>query len=162
MTALAKCGECGRDFRFFEVRNGVCLDCSSKAQRLEERLGQEKRDQEFEIRRKKMIVTTEMSVEFPIAERLGVVGAQCALGVNIFKDIFISGRDFWGGRSDTIQTEIERGRKTVIEELITAAAKMEADAVVAVSINFSEFSGGGGRMIFIAATGTAVRSGQRG
>jgi uncharacterized protein YbjQ (UPF0145 family) len=157
---LAKCGQCGQEFRFFEVRNGVCQTCAAKAARLEERIEQEKRDQEFEIRRKKMIITTEMSVGLPVYERIGIVGAQCALGVNMFKDIFISGRDFWGGRSDTIQTEIELGRKTVIEELITAAAKAEADAVIAVSINFSEFSGGGGRMIFIAATGTAVRLGQ--
>jgi uncharacterized protein YbjQ (UPF0145 family) len=110
-------------------------------------------------RRAAMIVTTEMTLSIPIVQRLGIIGAQCALGVNIFKDIFIAGRDFWGGRSDTIQSEIELGRETVIRELVSSAANLGADGVIAVSITFSEFSGGGSRMIFIAASGTAVRFG---
>lgn len=149
MNMQAKCANCGREFPWLEVIDGLCAGCRHTVQR--------KAQEALAARVKKMLMTTEASTALPITERLGIVGSQCALGMNVFKDMFVGGRDFWGGRSDTLQKQIEEGRVTALREMAQSAAALDADAVVAVAVSFSEFSGGGSRMLFIAATGTAVK-----
>lgn len=44
-----------------------------------------------------------------------------------------------------------------MDDLRRQALKAGADAVVAVSLNYSEISGGGKSMLFLVGTGTAVK-----
>lgn len=149
------CTICNRSYEFYEVRAGVCQNCEGKQVALV-KAADEKR---FNECLSGMILTTEMSPQLSIEKRLGIVGSQCALGMNIFKDIFVGGRDLWGGRSDTLQQQIQQGRETVLNELAYNGAKLDADAIIAISLTFSEFSGSGSKMLFIAGTGTAVKLG---
>ena len=105
----------------------------------------------------KIIITTEMSIDTPIEKRIEVISAEVAFGMNLFKDIFASLSDTFGGRNKSIQNTLRDARETVMSELRKEAYVLGADAVVAVDLDYSEFSGGGKSMLFCVATGTAVK-----
>lgn len=76
--------------------------------------------------------------------------------MNIFKDFFASITDSVGGRSNVSQTVLRDLRKTCLKELKLEAVSVGANAVIAVDLGYSEFSGGGKSMLFLVASGTAV------
>jgi uncharacterized protein YbjQ (UPF0145 family) len=92
-----------------------------------------------------------------VEEVIDIVSAEVAVGMNIFKDIFSSVRDFVGGRAHSVQDTLRELREQAVEELRQEAVRLGADAVVAVDLDYSEFSGGGKSMLFLVANGTAVR-----
>ena len=91
-----------------------------------------------------------------IRESLGVVAAECVLGINIFRDLLGGLRDIVGGRSGTHQKALQEARQTCLEELADAAEALGADAVVAIDLDYSEISGAGKGMVLLVASGTAV------
>jgi len=98
--------------------------------------------------------------DFPgreIRDVLGIVTAECVLGVNIFRDVLGGLRDIVGGRSGTHQKALKQARETCLEDLAERAGELGADAVVAVDLDYNEISGGGKGMLFLVASGTAVR-----
>ena len=92
-----------------------------------------------------------------IEETLGIVTAECVLGINVFRDVLGGLRDLFGGRSGTHQNALRQARETCLEELAARAEELGGDAVVGVDLDFSEISGGGKGMVFLVASGTAVR-----
>lgn len=103
------------------------------------------------------MTTTHQLPGFDIAQVLEVVSAECAYGMNIFKDLLAGITDVVGGRSGTTQTVLRDARRAVIAQLKGEAFSVGADAVIGISLNFSEFSGAGKSMLFVVATGTAVK-----
>ena len=102
-----------------------------------------------------MIVTTTNLVEgHPTREYLGVVCAQSVLGVNAFKDVAAGMRNVFGGRSRSYENELSSGVAGTLEELEHQAAALQADAVVAVDIDYETV---GNNMLMVSASGTAVR-----
>lgn len=59
--------------------------------------------------------------------------------------------------AETYQTKLREARNTVLAELKREAHRIGADAVVAVDLDYGEISGGGKSMLFLVASGTAVR-----
>ena len=92
-----------------------------------------------------------------IREVLGIVTAECVLGVNIFRDLLGGLRDIVGGRSGTHQKALQQARETCLEDLAQKAGELGANAVVGVDLDYNEISGGGKGMLFLVASGTAVR-----
>lgn len=92
-----------------------------------------------------------------IRETLGIVTAECVLGVNIFRDLLGSVRDIVGGRSGAHQKALQQARETCLEDLAQRAGELGADAVVGIDLDYNEISGGGKGMLFLVASGTAVR-----
>ncbi|WP_244617060.1 YbjQ family protein [Pleomorphomonas diazotrophica] len=95
-------------------------------------------------------------------EIVDIVGAEVAIGVNIFKDIANAWRDTFGGRSNTVQTTLRDARVQCQAELRREAFRIGADAVIGVRFAYSEASvatGTGGGILFVSATGTAVSLG---
>jgi uncharacterized protein YbjQ (UPF0145 family) len=104
-----------------------------------------------------MLLTTTNTIEGkPIQQYLGIVTAETIIGANIVKDLFAGIRDIVGGRSGTYEKVIEEARRNALQELEANAAQMGANAVVAIDLDF-ETVGGGGSMLMVVATGTAVR-----
>ena len=98
--------------------------------------------------------------EFPgreIRETLGIVTAESVLGINIFRDVLGGIRNLVGGRSGTHQNALREARDQCLEELAEQAKALGADAVVGVDLDYNEISGGGKGMVFLVASGTAVR-----
>lgn len=105
-----------------------------------------------------VILTTETVFQSEIEERLEIISAECVFGMNIFKDVFAGVRDIVGGRNAASQKVLRDARKTVLSELKKEAHSIGANAVIAVDLDYSEISGGGKSMLFVVATGTAVRA----
>ncbi len=102
-----------------------------------------------------MIVVTTPGVEGRVVrEYLGVVCAQSVLGVNAFKDVAAGMRNVFGGRSKAYENELSSGVAAVLEELEEQAAKVGADGVLGVDIDYESV---GNNMLMISASGTAVR-----
>ena len=102
-----------------------------------------------------IIVTTTPSIEGrPIRAYLGLVTGEAILGANIFKDLFAGVRDIVGGRSGAYEKELARARVIALTEMTELAASVGADAVVGTDLDYETV--GGGSMLMVSASGTAV------
>jgi uncharacterized protein YbjQ (UPF0145 family) len=93
----------------------------------------------------------------PVKEYLGVVAGETILGANVFRDIGAQIRNLTGGRAAGYEKELRKARDTAIEELTQQAVELGADAVVGVDIDYETVGGGG--MLMVTASGTAVKLG---
>jgi uncharacterized protein YbjQ (UPF0145 family) len=117
-------------------------------------------EEEAEVERKagQVILTTAPSLEgFKVLETVEVISAECVFGMNLFLDMFVGLTDVFGGRSESSQKVLKEARYTCLRELKKEAAEVGANAVIAIEMNYSEFSGKGKSMLFLVATGTAVK-----
>lgn len=104
-----------------------------------------------------MIISTTSQLDGrPIGEYLGLVSAESVQGINFVRDFFARFRDFFGGRSQTLESALKQAREQATAELIARARQMNADAIVGVDFEISMPSVQGG-MVVVFATGTAVR-----
>jgi uncharacterized protein YbjQ (UPF0145 family) len=87
-----------------------------------------------------IMLTTETAPNLNITKRIEIVTAECAFGMNIFKDLFAGVRDIVGGRSKAVQDTMRDSRKTVLYELKKEACEVGANAVVGVDLDYVELS----------------------
>jgi uncharacterized protein YbjQ (UPF0145 family) len=103
-----------------------------------------------------VIMTTTPAVEGRgVEEYLGIVTGEAILGANIFKDLFAGIRDIVGGRSGAYEQELNKARTIAMQEMQEAAARMGADAIVGIDLDYETV--GQGSMLMVSASGTAVR-----
>lgn len=102
-----------------------------------------------------VLLTTETATNLNIIERIEIVTAEVAYGMNIFKDLFAQTRDIVGGRSKAIQKTMRDARRTALYELKREAHSVGANAVVGVDLDYVELSSGS-NMVMLVASGTAV------
>ena len=104
-----------------------------------------------------MILTTTPSVEGrTITEYKGVVFGEVIAGVNFIRDIAASIRNFIGGRGGSYDEELINARSQAMQEMSDRAAKLGADAVVGIDIDY-EVLGQDNGMLMVTASGTAVK-----
>ncbi|MBK8769980.1 MAG: heavy metal-binding domain-containing protein [Rhizobiales bacterium] len=104
-----------------------------------------------------MLVTTTNTVEGNrIVEYKGLVAGEAILGANLFRDLFASIRDIVGGRSGSYEKVLNDARQTAVAEMTDKAARLGANAVIGVDIDY-ETVGTNGSMLMVTACGTAVR-----
>ncbi len=106
-----------------------------------------------------MILTTTDSVgEKRVITHLGIVSGEAILGANIFKDFFAGIRDIVGGRSGAYEKSLREAKDTALREMSEQAQKLGANAVIGIDLDYETISlSGGGSMLMVAASGTAVR-----
>lgn len=103
-----------------------------------------------------MLVTTTPTIEGQtIKEYKGVVTGETIIGANFWKDIKASIRDIIGGRSGSYEKVLMQARDTSMKEMEERAARLGANAVVGVDIDY-ETIGQGNSMLMVAVSGTAV------
>ena len=88
---------------------------------------------------------------------LEIITAECVFGMNVFRDFFAGMTDFFGGRSEASQKVLKDARRNCLQELRLEAIDIGADGVLAVDLDYSEISGKGKGMLFLVASGTAVK-----
>ena len=177
-----KCLDCEKDItpaESFKGRCGKChgvfLEACARGKTVDELKAEqaEKRKEDQNIRKlqaekalrplrtsealRKIILTTETAHNLPVSERLEIVAAEVVVGMNVFKDILAGVRNVVGGRSNTIQTALKDIRLQALDELRSEAARVGADAVVGVSLDYQEIGATGSTMLFVIASGTAVK-----
>lgn len=162
--AMANCAKCGKKLNFINsAGNGFCVDCDVRVA-LDERQSKEdikrkaEKEQALKFSREvsAIILTTETAHNLPVIERIEIITAEVAYGMNIFKDLFAGVRDIVGGRSKAVQQTMRDARRTALYELKREAYEVGANAVVGVDLDYVELSGAG-NMVMLVASGTAVR-----
>lgn len=168
------CKGCGETKGLIELRDGKCRQCREKdAERVRaEELERERAlisknrmadvsTEVIDAQAKSILLTTGLDVPGrETVEIVQIVAAEAALGMNIFRDIANNWRDTLGGRSGSVQAILKDAREACLQEMKREAFRAGADAVIAVRLNYSEASTGagtGGGILFVAASGTAVK-----
>lgn len=104
-----------------------------------------------------IILTTGHTVDgYKVTKHIDIIGSECVFGMNLFKDIFAGLSDVFGGRNKSTQKILKDAKEVCLKELKKEALDLGANAVIAIDLDYSEFSGGGKSMLFLVATGTAV------
>ena len=107
-----------------------------------------------------LVVTTPHLDGHPVRQYLGLVSGEAILGANIFRDLFAGIRDIVGGRSAAYEQELRKAKQIALDEMEAQARDLGADAVIAVDLDYETIQlGGGGGMLMVSASGTAVRLG---
>jgi len=102
-----------------------------------------------------MIVSTTPTLEGKqVKQYLGVVTGEAIMGANIVRDLFASITDVIGGRAGAYETKLRQGRNIALEEMADEAARLGADAVIGVDLDYEVVREG---MLMISASGTAVK-----
>lgn len=170
-----KCERCGKPHKWLDplIDGKLCGECwaAERPQRDAEQIhrAQEMAKQEIEAAAAEklqqeqaegaapqVLLTTESAPNLAISRRIDIVTAEVVIGMHLFKDIAGVFRDVFGGRSKAMQDGLRDARKSALAELRREAALIGANAVVGVSLDYSEISGGGKSMLFLVASGTAV------
>ena len=157
---MSKCIECGSEYGLFSGGGGgKCSKCfvleriGSESSISEVKKEQAERDAAIEA----ITLTTEAyPFGLNITTRIEVVTAECAFGMNIFKDLFAGVRDIVGGRSEAVQKTLRDSRRVALYELKKEAHRVGANAVIGVDLDYVELVSAG-NMILLVASGTAVR-----
>ena len=103
-----------------------------------------------------MLVTTTPIIEGKrIIHYYGIVSGETIFGANVFRDFLAGIRDFVGGRSGAYEEVLRQAKETAIKEMEEQAARLGANAVIGVDLDY-ETVGGSGSMLMVTATGTAV------
>lgn len=104
-----------------------------------------------------MILTTTPSIEgHKITSYLGIITGEAIMGANIMRDLFASITDVIGGRSGAYEEKLQEARHIALLELEERAARLGANAVVGIDLDY-EVVGQSGSMLMVSASGTAVR-----
>ncbi|MBT3742883.1 MAG: YbjQ family protein [Polaribacter sp.] len=103
------------------------------------------------------IITSTHSIEGEKIEKyLGVINNNIVLGTNLFSDIGASFLDVFGGASNSYQNKLQSIYDSSIQNLKVKAINLGANAILGLSIDFDEISGGNKSMLMISISGTAV------
>ena len=104
-----------------------------------------------------MLQTTTNTIEGKrIVQYYGIVTGETIIGANIFKDFMAGIRDIIGGRSESYEKVLSEAKQTALEEMSAEAARLGANAVIGVDLDY-ETVGANGSMLMVTAAGTAVR-----
>jgi uncharacterized protein YbjQ (UPF0145 family) len=103
-----------------------------------------------------MIVSTTSTLDNqPVKQYLGIVTGEVIAGANVVRDIFASVTDIFGGRSGKYEEVLARARNEALSEMKAEAAKLGANAIIGVDIDY-EVLGKAGSMLMVSVSGTAV------
>ena len=163
---MADCVKCGKKLNFFNSsiiskdmnQEKICFDCESQEFDKKNAVVLSSMKNEADVLALKIesvILTTDYGHDLKILKRVEIVTAECAFGMNIFKDLFAGVRDIVGGRSEAVQKTMRDARKTALFELKREAHLVGANAVIGVDLDYVELSNVGS-MIMLVASGTAV------
>jgi uncharacterized protein YbjQ (UPF0145 family) len=155
---MAQCKKCNKKIGFLDyAASGICLTCYKieHMPQSDEDVELHKHRVEQDAKVNAIMLTTETAPKLNITKRIEIVTAECAFGMNLFKDLFAGVRDIVGGRSKAVQQTMRDSRRTALYELKREAYEVGANAVVGVDLDYVELSGAG-NMVMLVASGTAV------
>ena len=103
-----------------------------------------------------MLVTTTNTIEGKrILEYKMVVFGEVITGVNFVRDLAAGMRNLFDGRSQGYEEELVNARNQAMDEMISRATQLGANAIVGVDIDY-EVLGADNGMMMVTASGTAV------
>ena len=102
-----------------------------------------------------MIISTTNTLQGKeVEEYLGLVSGEAIMGANVVRDFLAGISDIVGGRSSAYEEKLAEGKEVAVKEMEEKAAKMGANAIIGVDLDFESLRDG---MMMIVASGTAVK-----
>jgi len=104
-----------------------------------------------------LITTSDNFTSSEIKAQYGVVDSQIVVGANLFRDVFSSFRDIFGGETKGYKKDINKMKKAALDSIKEQASDYGANAIISLRLDLDEVSGGGKSMFMLNAYGTAVK-----
>ena len=104
-----------------------------------------------------MLLTTTPNIQGrEITQYFGIVSGETIIGATLFKDFFAGIRDIVGGRASSYESVLREAKESALQEMSDQAARMGANAVIGIDLDF-ETVGANGSLLMVTAAGTSVR-----
>lgn len=102
----------------------------------------------------KIIMTTTNNVDgYRVNKYIDIESVEIVVGTGVFSEIGGGVSDFFGARSGAFEQKLQNGKKTALDLLKFRAFEKGGNAVIAVDLDYTEFSG---NRIGLIANGTIV------
>jgi len=154
------CKKCGKVYSVIDMVDGICKNCLTP-EILEEQEVKKVKIEALQNNKtnifKSIVVTTETTMDLPIARRIDLISSECVYGMNIIKDLFSFVRDIVGGRIISIEDALKEARVEIIADMKQQAYLMDGDAVIAVRIEHTYNNTNSGSILSVFATGTVIK-----
>ncbi len=99
-------------------------------------------------------MTTTPTIEgYRISTYIGIESVEVVIGTGVWSELSSSIADFFGSRSTEFEHKLSMAKRLTIQKMKYMATQKEADAVVAMDLDYTEFSG---NKIGVIASGTLV------
>jgi uncharacterized protein YbjQ (UPF0145 family) len=130
-----------------------CRKCSEEVA-AQSRAAERQRLEHLTALSKKIVVTTTPNIDgYRVRKYLGIESVEFVIGTGIFSEVSGSIADFFGARSSAFETKLRAAKQYAMDALKFLAAEKGANAVVAVDLDYAEFSG---NRIALIINGTLV------
>lgn len=100
------------------------------------------------------VTTTPTFDGFHVVEYLGIESVEFVIGTGMFSEVSSSLADFLGVRSSAFEQKLQTAKRHAMDALKYIAAERGANAVLAIDLDYTEFSG---NRIALIINGTLVR-----
>lgn len=102
----------------------------------------------------KIIITTTNNVDgYKVKRYIDIESVEIVVGTGIFSEIGGDISDFFGARSGAFEQKLQKGKKTALDLLKYRAFQKGGNAIIAIDLDYTEFSG---NRIGLIANGTIV------
>ena len=153
-TVCARCGvkQGLMDLVFLDVHNH-CPNCAAQLE------SQRKTDEKQRVKNlmqlgRKVVVTTTPGIDgYKVTDYLGIESVEFVIGTGLFSEITTDIQDLFGARSSAFEQKLSAAKQQAMDMLKFRAAEKGANAVVAIDIDYTEFSG---NRIALIINGTLV------
>ena len=134
--------------------DNLCAECERKREL--SKVEKQKREREIAKRAETVIVTTTPTLEgHQIVAYLGIESVEIVIGTGLFVELTGEIADFFGQRSKGFEGKLQNAKRVAFQALKTLAAQQDANAVVGIDLDYTEFSG---NRIGLIVNGTLVRT----
>lgn len=101
-----------------------------------------------------IVITTTNNVDgFKVKKYIDIESVEIVIGTGVFSEISGGIADFFGTRSGAFEQKLQKGKQTALDILKYRAFEKGGNAVIAIDLDYTEFSG---NRIGLIANGTIV------
>jgi uncharacterized protein YbjQ (UPF0145 family) len=148
------CSRCNKQFggalTFLTVdlaKGALCPDCEEQGRQ---------RALDIAQRAERILVTTTPSIEgHRIVAYLGIESVEIVIGTGFFSELTGDISDFLGQRSRAFENKLSDAKRIAFDRLKTRAVEKNANAVIGIDLDYTEFSG---NRVGLIVNGTLVRA----
>ncbi len=102
------------------------------------------------------LLTHEPPADYKVKNIIGVITHVESSGIAFWKEFFVNIKDKWGGRSGTLNSEIQRTVTVALNNLVAKARSMGANMVSGIRIHTQVIPSGKNRILQVTVYGTAL------
>jgi uncharacterized protein YbjQ (UPF0145 family) len=135
----------------------ICPECQKAEEERKRQLARRNEEKKIELaeRAASVLVTTTPTVEgFRVVSYLGIESVEIVIGTGFFSELTGDISDFLGQRSKAFESKLGDAKRIAFEVLKKRAAEKNANAVIGIDLDYTEFSS---NRIGLIVNGTLVR-----